>query len=282
VPGAAGASRGSGGTSSTPIGTFNIKWFGFAGPEPRDESEIEQVAAVIRQIDAPLLGLQEINDEAIMERLVRYLPGYRFVLGTSGREQRCAILWDTKRASVGRAAEWADVNEGLSRSESSLRAPLVAQARVGNFDFLFVVVHLKAMMDEKSMRTRRTQLSRMRARLDEWVRNNPDKDVIAVGDFNDLPDSRAMAELTGGRGSGGAGFINTGSRLPDNVGTYLGASGRIDHIVVSSPAVSQEEWTGQAFVYPKPRGQERKLYEEAVSDHLPSWATFDTRRDNDP
>jgi endonuclease/exonuclease/phosphatase family metal-dependent hydrolase len=269
-------------TDAAAVGTFNIEWFGSDGPKAgRSDADIEAIAGVIQQTGASLLGLQEIGDEETMDRLLRHLPGWRYVMGTSGRGQRCAMLWDSSRASVGRAAEWPDVNDNLERSEGNLRAPLVAQARVGEFDFLFVVVHLKAMFDEKSIRTRREQCRRLRARLDEWVAGHDDKDVLVVGDFNDLPGSPAMNELTG-RGGGGAGFIAADARLPESVGTYLGRSGRIDHLLLSSPHVSQEEWTGDVAVFPKPRGAARRAYEAAVSDHLPSWATFRTDRDNDP
>jgi endonuclease/exonuclease/phosphatase family metal-dependent hydrolase len=140
------------------------------------------------------------------------------------------------------------------------------------------------MFDDEAIRTRRTQAQRLRARLDDWVAGNGDKDVVVVGDFNDLPGSAALAEITGRRrgGSGASGFVNTGARLPESAVTYLGRTSRIDHIVVSSPAVSQEEWTGQVAIYPKPRGAARRAYEASVSDHLPSWATFKVDRDNDP
>lgn len=268
-------------TGVAAIGSFNIKWFGVNGPEPRTDEDVRAIADVIKATDAALLGLQEIGDETMMSRLVAYLPGYRYVLGRSGRGQRCAFLWDTARASVGRVAEWSDINDGLERSEGTLRAPLLAQARVGNFDFLLVNVHLKAMFDARSIRMRRTQTRRLRARLDTWLAENADKDAIVVGDFNDFDDSAALAALTGERRNG-IGFVNAGARLPDSAITHLDPNGRIDHVLVSSPAVSQEEWTGQAFVFDKPRGPERQAYEKSVSDHLPTWAAFRVDRDNDP
>ena len=262
------------------VGSFNIKWFGTDGPEPRNEEDIRAVAEVIQATGAPLLGLQEIGDDEMMERLLRYLPGYRYVLGTTGRGQRCAILWDSARASVSRAREWPDVNRDLERSAGTLRAPLVAPARVGDFDFLFVVVHLKAMFDERSVGMRRTQAERLRARLDEWLAENPDKDVLVVGDFNDHPGSATLAPIT--RQRQGYGFVNAGARLPSTAVTHFSPAGRIDHIMITSPAVATEEWTGKAFVYAKPRGAARKRYDRSVSDHLPTWATFRTDRDNDP
>lgn len=259
------------------VGSFNIEWLGLDGKNARSDADLQHIARVIQSVGAPLLGLQEIQDEAVMERLVGLLPGYRYALGTSGRQQRCAILWDTARASVGRPVEWPDINRGLEKATGNLRAPLVANARVGDFDFLFVVVHLKAFFDEEAAGTRRTQAQRLRARLDEWTTGHSDKDVIVVGDFNDFAGSPALGAITKN-----SRFVNTGARLPKEAVTYLPRPGRIDHVMVSSPAVAQQEWTGNAFIYPKPRGAERKAYEKSVSDHLPTWATFDTSHDNDP
>jgi hypothetical protein len=132
LPSAPGARLASG---QAAIGSFNIKWFGSEGPNPRNEENIRDVAQVIQNTGAALLGLGEIGDAAMMDRLVRYLPGYKYVLGTSGRGQKCAMLWDTARASVGRAAEWPDVNAGLTRSEGSLRAPSLRRPASGRLTF---------------------------------------------------------------------------------------------------------------------------------------------------
>mgnify|MGYP001167335302 FL=1 len=264
------------------VGTFNIEWFSLGGKNARSESDLRNIADVIRQTGCVVLGVEEVQDEAALAALVRHLPGWKFQLGTSGRQQRCGILWDASRATVGRAAEWPDVNEGLEKGgRGSLRAPLVAPVKIGQFDFTLVVLHLKAMFDPEDIRTRRTQLRRIRDRVEKEAVARKDEDFVIVGDFNDFADSDALKELTDGR-RGKLRFVVTGARLPKTVSSYLGRSGRIDHIVVTSPAVTQQEWTGEAFVYPKPKGKERELYEKSVSDHLPSWATFKTDRDYDP
>ena len=130
------------------------------------------------------------------------------------------------------------------------------------------------MFEPKDLAARRKQLTRLRARLDEETRKRNDPDVIVVGDFNDFADSVAVKELTARQGT--SGYIVTDARLPPNVSSYIPKSGRIDHIVVSSPGVSQQEWTGDVAVFPKPTGADRKLYLDTVSDHLPTWATFKT------
>ncbi|GAB4452848.1 MAG: hypothetical protein OHK0029_04570 [Armatimonadaceae bacterium] len=262
------------------VGTLNLEWFSLGGRNARSEADLQKVAEVIRETGAAILGLQEVDDDGVMDRLLRYLPGWKYAIGTSGRQQRCAILWDTNRAAVRRPMEWGDINEGLEASAGNLRAPLVAEARIGKFDFTLIVVHLKAMFDEESIRKRRTQLRRLRARLDEYLADRADKDVVIVGDFNDVADSPAMKELIGSR-KGGVGFVVTGAKLPKTVTTYLGKNDRIDHVVVSSPFVSQEEWNGKASVFPKPKTDERQVYEKSVSDHLPTWSTFDTTQDRD-
>jgi len=123
----------------------------------------------------------------------------------------------------------------------------------------------------------------LRARLDEWSRTHREKDIVAVGDYNDLADSAALAELTGTRRNalGGAAYVNAGARLPPGAITHIRPDSRIDHIIVASPATERSEWTGEAFTLPPPSGDTRDDYEAHISDHLPTWATFNTSRDDD-
>lgn len=262
------------------VGSFNLEWFSLGGRKPRNSTDLQRVAALIQETGVALYGLQEVSDDGVMNSLIAYLPGWKYYVGTSGRQQRCAILWDATRVGVRRPVEWGDINDGLEANAGNLRAPLVAEAKIGKFDFTFIVLHLKAMQDPDSVRKRRTQLRRLRARLDEYLATRPDKDVIIVGDFNDTADSAAMKELTGGR-KGGVGFIVTGAKLPKTAVTYMNPAGRIDHVVISSPFVSQEEWNTKAETLPKPKGAERKVYDESISDHLPTWSGFDTTQDRD-
>ncbi|MBC8141600.1 MAG: endonuclease/exonuclease/phosphatase family protein [Armatimonadetes bacterium] len=261
------------------IGCWNIEWFSLDAKNPRADSDVDRMATIIKQSGMAVIGLEEISGEPALAALTERLPGWKYTIGTTGRQQKCAIIWDSSRAEVGRAFEYLDINDGIEKGEGNLRAPLVAPVKIGNFDFLFTVVHLKAMFEPENLAARRKQLSRLRARLSEEAKKRNDSDVIVVGDFNDFAGSVALKELTARQGT--SGYLITGARLPDNVSTYIPKSGRIDHVVVSSPGVSQEQWDGQGYVFPKPTKADRKLYLETVSDHLPTWANFRTDKDND-
>lgn len=261
------------------VGCWNIEWFSLDAKNARNDADIDRMAGVIRQSGICVLGLNEIADSDALDALTKRLPGWRYQIGTTGRQQKCAILWDASRAEVGRAFEYPDINNGVEKGEGNLRAPLVAPVRVGKFDFLFAVVHLKAMFEPSDLAARRKQLGRLRTRLDEEGAARREPDVIVAGDFNDFADSVALKELTGRKGK--SGYVITGARLGDKVSTYIPRSGRIDHVVITSPATSQSEWTGDAAVFPKPTGADRKLYLDTVSDHLPTWTTFKTDRDDD-
>lgn len=262
------------------VASFNIEWFGLGENKGRSPAQIRSVARVIQHLDAPLIGLQEIRDEAVMDALIKELPGWKYQIGASGRGQRCAVLWDSDRAAIRRPVEWPDINDGVERAKDSLRDPFVTEARVGKFDFLFIVLHTKAMFDEGALKTRREQFRRLRKRLEEHLAKTGDKDVIIVGDYNDFVGSAALRELTDRRG-GKFDFVITDARLPKEATSHLAPDGRIDHVTVTSPHVSQEEWTGDVYTWPKPRGKARRAWEENVSDHLPVWATFDASRDRD-
>jgi len=266
------------------IGSWNLEWFGLSGKRPRSDADIRATAGVIRRTGVSLLGLNEIENAEALDALIRYLPGWRYVLGATGRAQRCAVLYDARRVRLtARPTEWPDVNQGIEKEPGSLRAPLVAPLQIGKFDFLLVVVHNKAMFDARSVQARHSQMRNLRARLDEWSRNHREKDIVAVGDYNDFADSAALAELTGaGRNAlGGAAYVNAGARLPPGAITHMRPDSRIDHIIIASPVTERSEWTGEAFTLPPPPGDARDDYEAHISDHLPTWATFKTSRDDD-
>ena len=119
------------------VGCWNIEWFSLDAKNARTDADVDRMANVIKQSGVAVLGLEEIADEVALDALTARLPGWKYTLGTTGRQQRCAILWDSSRAEVGRAFEYPDINLGVEKGAGNLRAPLVAPVKIGTFDFLF-------------------------------------------------------------------------------------------------------------------------------------------------
>lgn len=64
---------------------------------------------------------------------------------------------------------------------------------MGDFDFHFIALHLKAMFDYDSIKRREKELEKLR----DWIEAqlSTDKDVIIVGDMNERLDSSPFAKL---------------------------------------------------------------------------------------
>src|SRR4029077_15444213 len=77
-----------------------------------------------------------------------------------------------------------DLDEGCKLP--GLRKPLVARLKVGEFDFWVVGVHLKSQVGEKGCndRARTEQCKDLVQKVDEFVKQSGERDVVIVGDFN--------------------------------------------------------------------------------------------------
>ena len=60
------------------VGTFNMEWLGDGIDDriKRSERDYERLAEVIENTNADVLGLQEIENEAALKRIMKYLPEY--------------------------------------------------------------------------------------------------------------------------------------------------------------------------------------------------------------
>jgi len=124
------------------VGTFNIEWL---GTKKRDEEDYKQIAQVIKDSDAQVLGIQEVSREKGLQEVMKHLPDHGYILGKSGG-QKVGVLFDKKRVkyninSIDQISEVV-INPGL-------RAPLLVDMKIDDgFDFTLVVSHLKAMFDK--------------------------------------------------------------------------------------------------------------------------------------
>ncbi|MCD4784678.1 MAG: hypothetical protein K8T10_12730 [Candidatus Eremiobacteraeota bacterium] len=174
------------------IGTFNIEWLGV---KKRSEEDYKNIAQVIKDSGASLLGIQEIARIDGLRRVMKYLPDFGYILGKSG-QQMVGVLFDKDRVKY-------DVNsieqlEDVTLGNPGLRPPISVDMKVDNFDFNFVVMHLKSGFDGDDLDKRERQA----AIVNKWLKNHletkVDKDVIVVGDYNDFIDSEALGIIDRG------------------------------------------------------------------------------------
>jgi len=193
------------GSNTISIGTFNTNWLGgeaAADMKPRKEADYRDIASMIKDSGASIMGLEEVGSEDAVKKLISYLPGYDFVIGTTGvrdggKSQRLVVLYDTAKVQCDKSSveELKDVMVPEIAGEGRLRAPLAVKMKADNFDFTLVVCHMKARFDDRAKEIRNAQADRMNSWIQDKIRNGGEKDIIVVGDFNDFVGSPPLKKM---------------------------------------------------------------------------------------
>ncbi len=265
---------GEGGKDGAPktatVGTFNIEWL---GQKQRTEEDYKQIAQVIKDSGASVLGVEEIADIEGLKSVMKHLPDHGYILGKSGK-QMVGMIFDKNRVKYD--AKSIQVLDDVTLGNPNMRPPLSVDMKVDDkYDFNFTVMHLKAGFDERAIGIREQQAQKM----NEWVKNrqatNSDKDMIIVGDYNDFNNSNTLNNMDKG---------NPLDFATDEAGkdfyTNIRYKSVIDHVALSnSPGGASEEYvqgslrTIDESKYPN--------YTRSVSDHKPVFFDIRTDKDND-
>lgn len=245
------------------VGTWNIEHL------PKSSSTIALVAEVIQDEQIDLLGVQEIVDRADFDRLAGALPGYQPIIAFESRAWiRVGFMYRVDRLEV------TEIDRLFGDDSWAFPRP-VLKARVldleTGFDFIFMVLHLKAQIDGQSRMRRALAVERLDAFITEQIATGDEADFVVVGDYND--------ELTDGADNVFRPFLDAPERYrfltlaAEEAGahTYLPFRAMIDHVLVSTDALD-EYGAGTTEVLAL---EERIMdYEARVSDHRPVITRF--------
>jgi endonuclease/exonuclease/phosphatase family metal-dependent hydrolase len=262
------------------IGTFNIEWLGDGASDqkPRTDSECLLIADVIARTGVDVLGVQEVENEAALRRVTRYLDGYTGYLADAGVKQNVGLI-----VRKGVTVEPLGTYEALRLGRKGLRPGYVVRCRKGAFDWVMMVVHLKStsrydstnQLRDESRRIRLEQVALIKTWSDSVIAAGTERDVIVVGDFNDFTARRQNATLTPLLESSSMQFVTGALKSCKNENWTT-----IDHVVVSSSAServlkgSERMENTRTFLQPE--------MADAVSDHCPVIVRFSTTGpDND-
>jgi len=176
---------------------------------PKPRSELEHLAATIRELDADVLALVEVENRSVLERFVRtFLPdmGYDEVIlyeGNDGRGIDCALL---SRLPVGPVTSYRHVRivmpgGGTTRFRRDLLRARIEPLGAATFDVF--VVHLKSKRGEAgdSSAIRQAEAAEVRLVCDDVLREDGGARFVVCGDFNDTWDSAPLKTIRG-TGSG--------------------------------------------------------------------------------
>ncbi len=175
------------------VGTFNIAWLGDGTEEDkehRSEDDYKHIADVIRDANPDVLGVEEIENGAAVERIFKYLPGYKYIVGKEGGQQNVGFII-REEVAVELVEEYMPIVIERGRN----RPGLVVRCKAGNFDWIMMVVHFKSSSRYDSTQQLKEHAREIRKqqseKVAEWVKKtlatSKEQDLIIVGDFNDYP-----------------------------------------------------------------------------------------------
>ena len=240
------------------IGTFNIEWLGM---KKRSEQDYKNIAKVIKDTGAQVLGIQEIAQLDGLRRVMKHLPNYGYILGKSG-QQMVGVIFDKDRVKYDKNS--IDQLTDVTLRKKGLRPPLKVYMKVDEFDFTFVVMHLKASFDERSMGIREKQAKEVNKWLKNQLQTEDDKDVIIVGDYNDFADSKALKNIDRGD------TVDYMTQNFEKEGNYSHVRYKnvIDHLAVSNAegGANEEAIPGSVRTIDE---NNYKDYKKGISDHKP-------------
>ncbi len=245
------------------IGTWNIEHL------PKTSETIALAAEVIRAEQIDLLGVQEIVERADFDNLAGQLPNYQPIIAFDSRAPiRIGFMYRYDRFEV------TEIERLFDDDFWAFPRP-VLKARVldleSGFDFIFMVVHLKAQIDEDSRMRRALAIERMEAWMAAEIATGDETDFVVVGDYND--------ELTDGDDNVFRPFLDAPESYrfltlaPEEAGahTFLPFRVMIDHILVSNSALDEY---GAGTTEVLELDQTIMDYEARVSDHRPVITRF--------
>ncbi len=241
---------------------------------PLSNATADSVAAIVAQQAPDLIAVQEIADSSAFGALGPKLPaGYEIVLNDDpGGFLRVGLVTQSQRVTVSEV-ETLFKTDGYAFPRPPLKARVVAHGvGSGSFDFVVVVVHLKAQLNQASQDRRKDACVKLDAWLSAELAKGGEQDYIVIGDFNDELDDPPKWNVFGPLLSKTTSYtFLTNEEVKAGKHTYLPFKSFLDHVLVTSDALV-EYGAGTTSVVELEKTVAD--YENSVSDHRPVLSVF--------
>ncbi len=167
------------------------------------------------------------------------------------------------------------------------RKALLVDMKVRKFDFLLIVVHLKAGRNRAEQQFRDLQADVIGQFIDQQLLAHPREDILVVGDFNMIP-GQDVSNFHFLSGDDQMDFLSSWD-LQERYSHILekGRANLLDGFAITRKFTT-EYIRGSLRVFPVHRAMGKKKeglslaeFRETVSDHLPFVATFRIDKDRD-
>ncbi len=262
------------------VGTFNIAWLGdgIDDTQLRNDSDYKLIAETIHSTNFDVIGLQEIENEAALKRVVNFLPDYKYIVSHSAGKQNVAVLYK----------DYIDlqyVNDYMPVAvmPRRTRPAMFLKVKKGNFDCYLMVVHFKSTSRYDDTPEKKTQSIAMRTQqagvLSDWADSvlaaGQEQDLILMGDMNDATERKEGSSLA-------PLMLNkTLSFLTDKLTSCKYEKWMvIDQIVVSNSA--KKRFQENSLYMENFRSRLPKEQADKISDHCPVGVAFEVNSpDND-
>ncbi len=261
------------GDSVITIGTFNIEWLGDGDSldmKHRSEEDYHNIARIIEEADADVLGVQEVENSVAIERVLKYLPAYHFKLGHSGHVQNVGVLYKNT-VTIDGDHEYLPLATNPERN----RPGFVFHCVKNGFDATIMVVHLKSTSRADSTRelklesyeNRRAQIHVLCHWLDSTLSDTVHPDVMVIGDFNDFAYRQQNATLGELLADSSVVMLTKDEHSCKDPKWYT-----IDHLVVSKHLSSR--WLAPSLHHVSVNARLNAEEAKGVSDHCPVVGQF--------
>ena len=252
------------------LATWNIENF------PLKSSTVELVSKIIASLDIDLYAIQEIEDTTAFRDLLDRLPEYDGLFSWDeyywGGYQKTGIIYKRSVVSVSQTRQLFE-GDWDAFPRPPLEAHMVAARDGQRFDFVLIVMHLKAGDNGDDLSRRREAAQKLKAYLDEQVTSQGEKDYIVAGDWNDEVDdpSQLNAFTVLIDDSLNYRFLTAPLAGKIDAASYPRYRSLIDHILISQDAF--DEYQGGQIKTLR-LDDEVSNYLNEVSDHRPVMAAF--------
>jgi endonuclease/exonuclease/phosphatase family metal-dependent hydrolase len=247
--------------------------------------EYEAIAGALKAIDADVVGFEEVENEAVLKALVdEYLPGmgYDHVAVPLTNDGRGIKLGLVSRLPIisNTSYRWQTLTlPDTDQTWQFARDLFHARLQLPTDDVLNVfVVHLKSKGsrdgDPRSVKWRTSEAIRIRQIIDGLLVNNPNENIVLMGDFNSQPGEPATSALLAPAPDGSNVLSDAHYLIPMADRTTYPSErfpNSVIDFILTSPAVSARLIPEGSKVFNDPELTKG-------SDHYPVVAEFDLSR----
>ena len=164
-------------SSTLELVTWNIENF------PQFSSTVETVGRIIKALDVDLYAIQEITDTTAFRALLAELPEYDGFFSEdeySWGYLKTGIIYKRAVISVSQRRQLFE-DDWYAFTRSPLETHVVAQRNGLRFDFVLIVMHLKAGGDTDDFNRRREAVETLKTYLDDQISSSAEKDYVVAG-----------------------------------------------------------------------------------------------------